>query len=120
MTENDFSPLLARDSKGSLNGKFSTVSLNVYLTNVNDNPPVVGDYEREIIENEREFDPELKVQVNFLENIHYNIFRVRDLGWGGVGVWAISPCPWSNASYKTETRNTCPLILKSLNPSMGL
>ncbi|XP_060576432.1 cadherin-87A-like isoform X2 [Ruditapes philippinarum] len=52
----------ARDSKGSLNGKFSTVSLNVYLTNVNDNPPVVGDYEREIIENEREFDPELKVQ----------------------------------------------------------
>ena len=56
-------PLSALDSKGDKGGKFSTVSLNVYLINDNDNPPEVPDYDREIIENEVEFDPQLFVKV---------------------------------------------------------
>jgi len=60
--------VVVTDDRGGPQGKKTPVDLYVRVTDVNDNPPTVGNYRRSIFEDKREFDPPLRVQVTLLES----------------------------------------------------
>ncbi|XP_052263419.1 protocadherin Fat 4-like isoform X2 [Dreissena polymorpha] len=53
--------VIVSDMQGNPNGKQSTVFLEVQVTDVNDNPPTVGNYRRGIFEDKTQFEPPLIV-----------------------------------------------------------
>ncbi|XP_053380392.1 cadherin-4-like [Mercenaria mercenaria] len=77
----------AIDNRGDIGSKDSTVTLNVHLRDVNDNPPEVPDYRREIKEGQRYFTPDLIVQGTDRDNSQL-VYSIESQGPGQF--WAIN------------------------------